>query len=106
MIPNNQLAKDIHVQSKSIRGLGVEPSVGEAPHKTGGPRPIHYESCVQNWRIRVISVTGVSVITEQSRNWNDSVTNDGQYGHKIFDRGIFGHKSEYEEVKWTSLLKL
>ena len=51
----------------------------------------------KNW-IRVISVTGVSVITERYRNRDDSVTNDGQYGHKIFDPGLFGHKSEYKEV--------
>ena len=49
-------------------------------------------------RIRVISVTGVSVIIKRSRNQDDSVTNYGQYGYKIFDPGLFGHKSEYKEV--------
>ena len=44
------------------------------------------------------SVTCVSVITERYQNWDDSVTNDGQYGHKIFDRELFGYKSEYKEV--------
>ena len=48
--------------------------------------------------VRVVSVTGVSVITERSQKWDDSVTNDRQYDHKIFDRGLFGHKSEYKEV--------